>query len=70
MFPLNLYFHLAISLFPFNTFLIKSFPAKLLKPTRFLQLAAWNLQDLRAAASPFINISLPKDTAGTGSVAS
>lgn len=33
MFPLNLYFHLAISLFPFNTFLIKSFPAKLLKPT-------------------------------------
>ena len=35
MFPLNLYFHLAISVFPFNTFLIKNFPIKLLKPTVF-----------------------------------
>lgn len=29
-------------------------------PSRFLQLATWNLQVLRAASLPFINISLPR----------
>lgn len=38
--------------------------------SHFLQLAACSLQALRAASSPFINIPLPKDTAGTSSVVS